>query len=442
MNAEAPDACPLQAKFAATRRELADALIERDDEIDLALTALVAREHLLLVGPPGCGKSLLLDSAAPVDAAGASSPILLTKFTTPEEVVGPISISRPEGGPLPPRHRRPPARGRPGLRRRDLEGQLGHPQHPPADPQRAGLRERRRVGPRCRCGSASRPPTSGPAPRPARSSPPCSTASSSARRSARSSPRPGRERLLWGRDHTPRLSTSITPAEVDAAHAAAAAPALVGRRQARPLEADPARAGQGGGRPRRPPAVQGRRRGPGVRLAVRRGEVLPEHLEVLAHVLWDDPAEQPEKGAQVIARIANPVGMRVNQLLLEGEAILAATDVRDLGQAATATAKLGEIDKQLDALDGDPRAAAGAGLRPRADQADQAGLHRGHLSPSRRRRTWIPTTCCGCSTWTGRTTARRTPNRPSPDGRSARRTRPGDQPQRPGGRRVAAPQGA
>ena len=55
-------ASTLQEKFATTRRELAEALIERDDEIDLALTALVAGEHVLLVGPPGCGKSLLLDS--------------------------------------------------------------------------------------------------------------------------------------------------------------------------------------------------------------------------------------------------------------------------------------------------------------------------------------------------------------------------------------------
>jgi len=83
--------------------------------------------------------------------------------------------------------------------------------------------------------------------------------------------------------------------------------------------------------------------------------VEPEHLEVYAHVLWDDPAEQPQKVAQVVARIANPTGMRVNQLLLECEQVLAAADVRNLAQAATATAKLQEIDKQLAGLKGDGR---------------------------------------------------------------------------------------
>jgi hypothetical protein len=34
-----------------------------------------------------------------------------------------------------------------------------------------------------------------------------------------------------------------------------------------------------------------------------------------------------------IARIANPTGMRVTQLLLEVESVLAATDVRDLAEA-------------------------------------------------------------------------------------------------------------
>ena len=84
-------------------------------------------------------------------------------------------------------------------------------------------------------------------------------------------------------------------------------------------------------------------------------EVLIEHLEVAQHCLWDDPLEQPQKVAQVIAKIANPTGMRVNQLLLECEQVLAGTDVRQLAQAAAATAKLQEIDRQLAGLRGDGR---------------------------------------------------------------------------------------
>ena len=83
--------------------------------------------------------------------------------------------------------------------------------------------------------------------------------------------------------------------------------------------------------------------------------VEPEHLEVLASVLWDDPLEQPEVCARVIAKVANPVGMRVSQLLLECEQILATADVRNLAQAAVAAAKLGEIDRQLAGLKGNGR---------------------------------------------------------------------------------------
>jgi MoxR-like ATPase len=85
-------------------------------------------------------------------------------------------------------------------------------------------------------------------------------------------------------------------------------------------------------------------------------EVRPEHLEVAQHCLWDDPAEQPQAAARVIARVANPVGMRVTQLLLEAEQVLAAADVRNLADAARAAAKLGEIERQLSGLTGNGRA--------------------------------------------------------------------------------------
>ena len=47
-----PDVDPVREKFALARKELSAALIEREDEVDLVLTALVANEHVLLVGPP------------------------------------------------------------------------------------------------------------------------------------------------------------------------------------------------------------------------------------------------------------------------------------------------------------------------------------------------------------------------------------------------------
>ena len=84
--------CPVQDKFLTTRRELCSALIERDEEVDLVLTALVCQENPLLVGQPGTAKSLLLDSLM-TWMNGRKFTILFTKFTTPEECFGPISVA-------------------------------------------------------------------------------------------------------------------------------------------------------------------------------------------------------------------------------------------------------------------------------------------------------------------------------------------------------------
>src|SRR5689334_23974188 len=86
------DPNPVREKFASARKELSSALIERDEEVDLVLTALLANEHVLLVGPPGCGKSLLLDSVLSW-TGGTRFTILLTKFTTVDELMGPVSVA-------------------------------------------------------------------------------------------------------------------------------------------------------------------------------------------------------------------------------------------------------------------------------------------------------------------------------------------------------------
>jgi MoxR-like ATPase len=346
--------CPIQDKFLTTRQELSAALIERDAEIDLVLTGLIAQEHPLLVGPPGTAKSLLLDSLMQW-MHGQRFTILLTKFSTPEELFGPISVA----GLKEDKYRRittgklPEADGAfideifkassailntllRLLNERVFDGGDGTlvkvplkicvaasnewPQHFEGGKELHALFDRFLLR---------------------RSVRPILSAS-------------GRTRLLWHRDHTPRLSTSITPAEIDQAHqdamglrwsieARAALETILrelakegiqpgDRRQFKSISATQAFAYLGGA-----------------------GQVEPEHLEVLAHTLWDAPEEQPDKVAQIVARIANPTGMRINQLLLEAEQVLANTDVKQLAQAATATAKLQEIDKQLGALKGDGR---------------------------------------------------------------------------------------
>jgi hypothetical protein len=81
-------------------------------------------------------------------------------------------------------------------------------------------------------------------------------------------------------------------------------------------------------------------------------QVEPDSLEILAHVLWDDPTEQPSKLAKIVGRIANPEGMKINTLLVEAEQIISGTDLKDLAQTATACKKLAEVHAQLSAAPG------------------------------------------------------------------------------------------
>jgi hypothetical protein len=79
-------------------------------------------------------------------------------------------------------------------------------------------------------------------------------------------------------------------------------------------------------------------------------EVTPDHLDILADVLWDDPTEQPKVCRQVIGKIANPSGLVVNQLLAECQQIIRETNVKDMQAATVATKKLAEIERKASAL--------------------------------------------------------------------------------------------
>ncbi len=78
--------------FQTLRAELVSAFPERQAVIDGALCAILAGEHVLLLGPPGTGKSALVRSFAQA-FAGRYFERLLTRFSTPEELFGPVSLN-------------------------------------------------------------------------------------------------------------------------------------------------------------------------------------------------------------------------------------------------------------------------------------------------------------------------------------------------------------
>lgn len=73
--------------------------IAKDEIIDLLGVALVARENLFLLGPPGTAKSALVHSLAR-RIHGEYFDYLLTRFTEPNELLGPFDIRRLREGEL------------------------------------------------------------------------------------------------------------------------------------------------------------------------------------------------------------------------------------------------------------------------------------------------------------------------------------------------------
>ncbi|KAB7684773.1 AAA family ATPase [Plesiomonas shigelloides] len=89
----------IQQRLKTLQQELQTGLVGRSQSVKIALLALLAEENVLLVGPPGTAKSLLARKIAQsIQSSEEKGTVpyfeyLLTKFSTPEEIFGPLSIS-------------------------------------------------------------------------------------------------------------------------------------------------------------------------------------------------------------------------------------------------------------------------------------------------------------------------------------------------------------
>lgn len=78
---------------ALLRDAIAAQLVGRDREAEIIVLAMIAREHALLVGPPGTGKSMICRVASQLIKDARYCERLLSPTTPPEAVWGPISLS-------------------------------------------------------------------------------------------------------------------------------------------------------------------------------------------------------------------------------------------------------------------------------------------------------------------------------------------------------------
>lgn len=82
----------LQDKFSELEDVLNHELIERRPEVAASMLSLIGGTHIFLLGPPGTAKSMTVERIERRISGTRAFNILMTRFTTPEEVFGPVSL--------------------------------------------------------------------------------------------------------------------------------------------------------------------------------------------------------------------------------------------------------------------------------------------------------------------------------------------------------------
>lgn len=323
------------------RDTISASLIERDSEVYAILLALVAREHCLFVGPPGVAKSLICRNVSKAIDGMKFCERLLAPTTAKEELFGPVSIS---------------------ALRMDRYEHMGtdtasdchlffadevfRASDAIADtllhllgPERQALIGTQQV--KVPMVSAIGATNSWPE----------GTHQNAMldrwliRRTVRPVSPAGKERLIF--DTLPDVTPVCTLADIEAAHAAAMALPVHADTKAKMMEILDELAANG----IKPSDRRCRKSFVIARAAAYldgASAVMPQHLEALADVLWDDPNEQPEKCAEIVTRIANPVGAKLNELLREVDAVV--SEAVDAATRMAAIKKLEKSEKEADKL--------------------------------------------------------------------------------------------
>jgi MoxR-like ATPase len=85
-------AVDLQARFENLRNAVNAVCLERDEETECALLALISRTHMFQLGPPGVAKTMLFAELTKRIEGAKQFKLLMTRFTSERQIFGPEDI--------------------------------------------------------------------------------------------------------------------------------------------------------------------------------------------------------------------------------------------------------------------------------------------------------------------------------------------------------------